>query len=96
MAFEEYSSSLITELLTDWKVLLGICIFVYVLASIRSYVRLSHIPGPLFQSVSSLGLLKTHLDGSPHSEIWSWTKRYGEYQYVFRFSNKAKRHHKAL
>jgi hypothetical protein len=46
--------------------------------NLHSYYRLSHVPGPLLQSLSSLGFLKTHLDGSPHYEILKWTQRYGK------------------
>lgn len=47
--------------------------------NIRSYISLRHVPGPFFHSLSSFGLLKTHLDGSPHLEILKWTQKYGMY-----------------
>lgn len=77
MASGDTQISLIAGLLVDWKVLLGF-LAVFVAYSARSFYRLSHVPGPLFQSLSSLGFLKTHLDGSPHIEILKWTQKYGE------------------
>ncbi|KAI1849485.1 hypothetical protein JX266_004980 [Neoarthrinium moseri] len=76
MTFNTGQSCSIAGVLADWKVLLGLLIII-ITTSIRSYIRLSHVPGPLFQSISSLGFLKTHLDGSPHSEILRWTQKYG-------------------
>ncbi|KAI4595405.1 hypothetical protein KJ359_006750 [Pestalotiopsis sp. 9143b] len=77
MTLDQVQRDFIADLLTDWRVLLGVGAVIFIAANIRSYARLSHVPGPLFQSVSSFGLLKTHLDGSPHNEIWKWTKKYG-------------------
>ncbi|KAI1853444.1 hypothetical protein JX265_012735 [Neoarthrinium moseri] len=74
MTFNTGQSCSISGVLANWKVLLGLLIII-ITTSIRSYIRLSHVPGPLFQSISSLGFLKTHLDGSPHSEILKWTQR---------------------
>lgn len=68
----------IADLVIDWRVLLGFGAIIFIAASIRSYLRLSHVPGPLFQSISSFGLLKTHLDGNPHTDIWQWSKKYSE------------------
>jgi len=52
-------------------------IFLYFVYKALWYHRLSHVPGPLFLSVSSLGFLRTHLRGSPHLEVLSWTQKYG-------------------
>jgi hypothetical protein len=59
-----------------WKLVLAV-LAVFATYKIRSYYRLSHVPGPAFQALSSIGLLKTHLDGSPHIEILGWSQKYG-------------------
>lgn len=60
-----------------WDVLL-LLVIGYAANVLWSWRRLSHVPGPLINSLSSLPLLKVNLSGHSHSNLNELTNRYGE------------------
>ena len=54
-----------------------LCLLLYILASLLSYYRLSHIPGPKIWAFSVFPLLRRHLQGEIFNEFADLDKQYG-------------------
>ncbi|KAI1504700.1 pisatin demethylase [Biscogniauxia marginata] len=56
---------------------LPIVLLAYIVWSVWTWYRLSHVPGPFWYSVSSLPLLKANLSGHSHSTLNGLINKYG-------------------
>ena len=57
--------------------LLVLLVIGYTAQALWSWRRLSHVPGPFFNSLSSLPLLRVNLSGHSHSNLSDLTSKYG-------------------
>ncbi|KAK8112432.1 Cytochrome P450 monooxygenase lolP1 [Apiospora sp. TS-2023a] len=57
--------------------LLVLLVVGYTAQALWSWRRLNHVPGPFFNSLSSLPLLRVNLSGHSHSNLSDLTSRYG-------------------
>jgi hypothetical protein len=75
---------LIKEFLLDrltveriWPLALGVFLIAYVIKEVRSYRRLSHLPGPWLASVSNLWYIYTEMSGRNYIYWETACEKYG-------------------
>ena len=65
-------------LMKQWPfTLLSLCLGLFTIASLRSYLRLRHIPGPLIASLTDWWWVQKSISGKGHLAISDLCDRYG-------------------
>lgn len=56
---------------------LAVFVAIYFITSVRSYIRLRHIPGPKLNAWSVFPLFNTHFKGTILDDFFRWSQKYG-------------------